>query len=127
MDQSLKELTQTTKPTATEGLFTPMVTCMMATGKMTKQMAMELTIIWTAQLTREIGYWTNKVVKVMKLGQTEPFIKADIRMARSLERVSLNGLMVALTMEDSTKIPFKEWVSTRGPTEDFTSGNGMRM
>ena len=81
---------------------------MMATGKMTKRMATELTIIWTAQLTREIGYWTNKVVKVMKLGQTEPIIKADIRMAKSLERVSLNGLMVAFTMEDSTKIPFKE-------------------
>ena len=47
-------------------------------------------------------------------------------MVKSLERVSSNGLMVAYTMEDFSIMTFTEWVSTHGPTEDFTSGNGMQ-
>ena len=64
MAHSMKEPSQTTKTVAMEGLFTAMVTCMMDNGKMTKRMATECTVIWTAQFTREIGHRTNKTVKV---------------------------------------------------------------
>ena len=63
MVQSTKELGQTTKQMAKEGSFMLMKMCMMANGRMTKQMVMGSIGIRTAYVTKDNGRKTNNTVK----------------------------------------------------------------
>ena len=70
---------------------------MMATGKMTRHMALESTVISTELGTKATGKKINNMDKVLRRGQMEQAIKATMLRAVKTERAALRGQIRALT------------------------------
>ena len=69
----------------------------MATGKMTRHMASESTVISTELGTKATGKKINNMVKVLRRGQMEQAIRATTLKAVKTERAALHGQTKALT------------------------------
>lgn len=63
---------------------------------------------------KEIGWKTNSMAKVLKLGQMVQNTKATMFMEKSMVMEDLLGLMVVHTQDNSKKIIFKVKVLTIG-------------
>ena len=63
---------------------------------------------------KEIGWKTNSMAKVLKLGQMVQNTKATMFMEKSMVMEDLLGLMVVHTQDNSKKIIFKVKVLTTG-------------
>jgi hypothetical protein len=63
---------------------------------------------------KEIGWKTNSMAKVLKLGQMVQNMKATMFMGKSMVMEDLLGLMVVHTQDNSKKIIFKVKVLTTG-------------
>jgi len=66
------------------------------------------------QNMKEIGWKTNSMAKVLKLGQMVQNMKATMFMGKSMVMEDLLGLMVVHTQDNSKKIIFKVKVLTTG-------------
>ena len=66
------------------------------------------------QNMKEIGWKTNSMAKVLKLGQMVQNMKATMFMGKSMVMEDLLGLMVVHTQDNSKKIIFKVKVLTIG-------------
>ena len=66
------------------------------------------------QNMKEIGWKTNSMAKVLKLGQMVQNTKATMFMGKSMVMEDLLGLMVVHTQDNSKKIIFKVKVLTIG-------------
>lgn len=63
---------------------------------------------------KEIGWKTNSMVKVLKLGQMEQNMKVTMFMEKSMVMEDLHGQMVVHTQDNSKKTIFKVKVHTIG-------------
>ena len=66
------------------------------------------------QNMKEIGWKTNSMAKVLKLGQMVQNTKATMFMGKSMVMEDLLGLMVVHTQDNSKKIIFKGRAHTIG-------------
>ncbi len=70
------------------------------------------------------GKTTNNMGLVLKDGQMEHNMKASTLKERSMERESSYGRTRARIMENSQTIIFREWASTSGLMEGYTTESG---
>ena len=92
---------------ASEGLFTQMVTSILAIGRMTNQMERVPTSISMERTMRVIGSMISIMVWARNSGPTELFTKASTVMERSMVRGASSGKMEAVSLDNSEIIVWK--------------------
>ena len=81
------------------------------TGRTTRPMGSEFTVIWTEHATKAIGKKTSSMVKAWRLGQMVQAIKETmLKDAKTVKAASL-GRIKAHTTETSSKTTLRAMVS----------------